>query len=218
MRSKLTPLARKLRNNPTEAEKKLWYTLRAQQFHGLKFRRKQIIGNYVVDFFCAEKKLIIEVDGGQHTDNAVDQKRDDWLLSRGYRVLRFWNNEINKNMDGILEKIFESISLSPSPSLKGRGVLSFTDRVREVVRAIPRGQVRSYGEVAALAGSPRAARAVGTIMANNFDKTIPCHRVIAAGGKVGNYNRGDTPDHGRQLKIALLKKEGVRVEDGRVAI
>jgi len=93
---------------------------------------------------------------------------------------------------------------------------NFTDRVRAVVRQIPRGQVLSYGEVARLAGSPRAARAVGTVMAGNFDTAIPCHRVIAADGKIGNYNRGDTPDHGRQLKIAKLKKEGINIENGRV--
>lgn len=94
----------------------------------------------------------------------------------------------------------------------------FSDRVRAVVRAIPKGEVRTYGEVARLAGSPRAARAVGTVMAGNFDETVPCHRVIAANGYVGNYNRGETPDAGRAMKIAILKKEGVAIVDGRVRL
>lgn len=93
---------------------------------------------------------------------------------------------------------------------------TFTDRVREVVRKIPCGEVRSYGEVAAAAGKPRAARAVGTIMANNFLKNVPCHRVICGDGRIGFYNRDEDPDRGRALKIAILKKEGVKIENGRV--
>ncbi len=81
---------------------------------------------------------------------------------------------------------------------------TFTDRVREVVRSIPKGKTMTYSEVANLAGAPGAARAVGTIMANNFDKTVPCHRVIRSDGKIGEYNRG-----GPSAKRALLKKEGV---------
>lgn len=79
----------------------------------------------------------------------------------------------------------------------------FADRVRDVVRSIPKGETMSYGAVAAKAGASGAARAVGTIMANNFDKSVPCHRVIRADGKVGEYNRG-----GPAAKRALLKKEG----------
>lgn len=80
----------------------------------------------------------------------------------------------------------------------------FADQVREVVRQIPRGEVRTYGEVAKASGSPKAARAVANIMANNFDTTIPCHRVIRSDGKVGGYNRG-----GEARKRAILKSEGV---------
>ena len=79
----------------------------------------------------------------------------------------------------------------------------FLDHVREVVRQIPKGQTRGYGQVASAAGRPGAARAVGTIMANNYDKTVPCHRVIRADGKIGEYNRG-----GPAKKRALLKAEG----------
>ena len=80
---------------------------------------------------------------------------------------------------------------------------TFADRVRDIVRAIPKGKTMTYGEVARRAGAPRAARAVGTIMANNYDKSVPCHRVIRADGQVGQYNRGGAP-----AKRALLKKEG----------
>jgi methylated-DNA-[protein]-cysteine S-methyltransferase len=80
---------------------------------------------------------------------------------------------------------------------------TFADRVRDVVRAIPKGKTMTYGEIAALAGAPRAARAVGTVMANNYDKTVPCHRVIRSNGHIGNYNRG-----GSTVKRNLLIAEG----------
>lgn len=80
---------------------------------------------------------------------------------------------------------------------------SFAERVRAVVKNIPKGQVMTYAAVAKAAGSPGASRAVGTLMAHNFDPTIPCHRVIRSDGKIGNYNRG-----GEKAKRALLKKEG----------
>ncbi len=83
----------------------------------------------------------------------------------------------------------------------------FKERVQKTVRDIPKGKTLSYGEVAKYAGNPGAARAVGTIMANNFDKSIPCHRVIKQNGKIGNYNRG-----GVSRKIELLKKEGVEIK------
>ncbi len=82
----------------------------------------------------------------------------------------------------------------------------FAEKVRTIVRKIPRGKVMSYGEVAKAAGSPGAARAVGTIMANNYDDSVPCHRVICADGSPGQYNRGGT-----KKKLALLRKEGVSI-------
>lgn len=80
---------------------------------------------------------------------------------------------------------------------------NFTERVRNIVRKIPKGKTMTYGQVAAVAGSAGAARAVGSIMANNYDKTVPCHRVIRSDGKIGEYNRGGT-----EVKRKLLKKEG----------
>lgn len=85
--------------------------------------------------------------------------------------------------------------------------LTFRERVLEVVRRIPKGKVMTYGEVARRAGSPRAARAVGTIMSHNYDKTVPCHRVVHADGTPGNYNRG-----GSKRKTTLLQAEGVRLD------
>ena len=87
--------------------------------------------------------------------------------------------------------------------MKKQNKLSFSDRVREVVRKIPRGKTMTYTEVARKAGSRGAARAVGTVMAGNYLKDVPCHRVIRSDGQIGNYNRG-----GSKAKLALLKKEG----------
>jgi very-short-patch-repair endonuclease len=99
-------LARNLRKNPTEVERLLWRHLRAHRFFALKFRRQQPLGKYIVDFICFEKKFIIELDGGQHaTDRLNDAERDAWLKSQGFHVLRFWNNEVLSNMDGVLQKI-----------------------------------------------------------------------------------------------------------------
>lgn len=82
---------------------------------------------------------------------------------------------------------------------------SFAERVRDAVRQIPKGETRSYGEVAKAIGYPGAARAVGTVMKNNYDPTVPCHRVVRSDGKIGDYNRG-----GPEKKRALLAAEGVQ--------
>jgi very-short-patch-repair endonuclease len=101
-----TILSRKLRNNLTDAEKYLWYVLRAENL-GYKFRRQEPIGSYIVDFVCYEKKFIIELDGGQHYQNEDDKVRDEWLKLQGFMVLRFWNNEVLENRDGVVLKIME---------------------------------------------------------------------------------------------------------------
>lgn len=122
--------ARQLRNKQTDTENLLWSRLRAHRLSGLKFRRQQPVGVYVVDFFCPEKKLIVELDGGQHQERAgYDADRDIWLKSEGYTVLRYWNNEVIENLEGVLEDIgrvagvFAELSPSPQPlSPQGRGV------------------------------------------------------------------------------------------------
>lgn len=103
-------LARNLRKNMTPQEHKLWKILRNRQFKNLAFKRQYPIGNYIVDFICKEKWLIIEIDGGQHnTPEAIeyDNNRTEYLESRGFTVLRFWNNEIDNELDGVFFKIDE---------------------------------------------------------------------------------------------------------------
>lgn len=109
MKRKNINLARRLRRSMTEAERKLWRYLRNKNL-GVKFRRQEPVGDYIVDFICYEKKLIIEIDGGQHYGSKRDKVRDEWLRSKGYRVLRFWNNEVLRNIEEVLEVINESIS------------------------------------------------------------------------------------------------------------
>jgi very-short-patch-repair endonuclease len=99
-------LARELRKKVTDAEKFLWSKIRKRQILGHKFRRQHPIGRYIVDFVCLEKKLVIELDGSQHLDKKdYDQDRSAWLVQNGYRVLRFWNNDVFKETEGILEVI-----------------------------------------------------------------------------------------------------------------
>ena len=104
-----TAIARKLRNNLTEAEKKLWYYLRNKNL-GEKFRRQQPIGPYFPDFVCLKKLLIIELDGGQHYGSADDKVRDDYFKKEKFTVLRFWNNEVLENIEGVLIKIKEQLT------------------------------------------------------------------------------------------------------------
>ena len=114
--------AKQLRTNQTDAERRLWYHLRAHRFMGLKFKRQKPLGPYIVDFICMERRIIIELDGGQHAEQMLyDQQRDTWLSGEGYTVLRFWNNEVMQELEGVLEKI-RMVALSPSPSpTSGRG-------------------------------------------------------------------------------------------------
>jgi len=111
----LTALARNLRKKATDAETMLWRHLRSKQINGLKFRRQARIGSYIVDLVCFERKLVIEIDGGQHASNSKDKERERWLASRGFKVIRFWNNEVLKDTENVLRSIWEEISRSPSP-------------------------------------------------------------------------------------------------------
>jgi len=115
-------IARNLRKRFTEAEKLLWRYLRARQLEGLKFRRQQPIGNYIVDFVCFEKGLVIEVDGGQHAiEIEKDSERDKWLKGQKYEVLRFWNNEVLTHIEEVLEVIRERCHPPLAPPIKGGG-------------------------------------------------------------------------------------------------
>jgi very-short-patch-repair endonuclease len=108
-----TSFARALRKSSTDAERLLWSRLRAGRCEGLKFRRQQPIGRYIVDFVCLERRLVVELDGGQHAlpeDRRKDCERDAWLEKEGYTVLRFWNNEVLANTDGVLEVIRKKLT------------------------------------------------------------------------------------------------------------
>ena len=104
--------SRKLRKNQTPWEAKLWELLRDRRFQHLKFRRQHKLGRYIVDFYCPEKRLVIELDGGQHNEQRVsvaDQKRQAHLESMGCKVLRFWNNELDENIFGVFQKILANL-------------------------------------------------------------------------------------------------------------
>jgi very-short-patch-repair endonuclease len=113
----VTRNARRLRNAPTEAEQLLWRHLRGKSMAGIKFRRQYPIGPFIADFACIELKLVIEADGGQHLDCEYDVRRDAYLRSRGYRVLRYWNDQILAETAAVLEDIYRWVErgrLSPS--------------------------------------------------------------------------------------------------------
>ena len=108
----LMPLSKALRRNQTEAEKRLWYALRNRQLNGAKFKRQYTIGNYIIDFVCLEKKLAVELDGGQHMDNQLrDEARRSWLNKQGLHVLRFWNDVVFLNLEGVLEEISRHLEI-----------------------------------------------------------------------------------------------------------
>lgn len=107
--------AKHLRKNMTDTERKLWRHLRAKQLDTYRFRRQELIGTYVADFVCYESKLIVECDGGHHMDQIQqDHQRDEWFRSQGFKILRFWNNEVLTNIEGVLETIHKAC-LPPSP-------------------------------------------------------------------------------------------------------
>jgi very-short-patch-repair endonuclease len=127
----LRQLAKHLRTNQTDVERLLWHQLRNRGLLGEKFRRQHIISPYIVDFVCFEKKLIVELDGGQHAERqAYDESRTSFLNSQGFRAVRFWNTDVLMNMEGVLQVMSEllrspshpgllSPSPQPSPPLRG---------------------------------------------------------------------------------------------------
>ena len=110
--------AKTMRSNMTKEEVKLWNILRSKKFHNFKFRRQHLIGNYIVDFVCLKQKLIIELDGGQHNQSAdisYDANRTSYLKSKGFRVIRFWNNEVWNDIEGVCVVIEKELQ-NPSKS------------------------------------------------------------------------------------------------------
>jgi very-short-patch-repair endonuclease len=102
--------ARKLRREMTDAEKIMWRLLRDRRFEGVKFRRQMPIGPFVADFASAEYQLVIEIDGGQHSESESDVSRSRYLTQQGWRVVRFWNNEVMKNREGVLESLQQTLT------------------------------------------------------------------------------------------------------------
>lgn len=112
MKPSLTTLTKSLRIHQTPWESKLWYHLRGGRFYGLKFKRQVPMDRYIVDFCCQENRLVIELDGGQHSEaktKSVDLEKQAYLEAKGYKVLRFWNNELESNLEGVLEIIRRNI-------------------------------------------------------------------------------------------------------------
>ena len=102
----------------SDAERRLWYHLRAHRFAGHKFKRQVPIGACVIDFACLNRMLILEIDGGQHAGNAKDRKRDAWLRARGFQVRRFWNNDVLRNTNAVLDLIIMALEERPSPGAR----------------------------------------------------------------------------------------------------
>ena len=120
------PLKRRLRSEMTGPEIKLWARLRLKQFQSLKFRRQHGIGPYIVDFYCPDRMMVIEIDGDTHAaeeQRLRDQQRDAYFRSLGLRIIRYTNHDIVKNLDGVLEDLAGRLgdSTSPHPSLQRRG-------------------------------------------------------------------------------------------------
>jgi very-short-patch-repair endonuclease len=121
-RRSLTHVAKRLRRDMTDAERVLWRELRAHRFEGFKFKRQEPLGPYVVDFICHAARLVVEIDGGQHADQgAADLERTHWLESQGFRVLRFWNNDVFANIEGVMRALEKELraAVPPAPPLPG---------------------------------------------------------------------------------------------------
>ena len=106
--------ARRLRKNMTDAERKLWSALRDRRFDNYKFRRQVPVGHYIVDFVDFEHRLIVEIDGGQHSGSVKDVTRDAWFISQGFRTMRFWNVDVFQALDGTMLAILDALKQGPS--------------------------------------------------------------------------------------------------------
>ena len=126
VRRQISPHAARLRREQTDVERAFWLKVRGRRLDGFKFRPQATIGPYVADFLCIEAKLIVELDGGQHSE-AADRARTAFLTDRGYRILRFWNNDVAENTDGVLMTVLDTLHerrktlTQPSPAKAGEG-------------------------------------------------------------------------------------------------
>ena len=152
--------ARKLRRTSTEPERLLWAHLRNRHLGGHRFVRQHPVGPYFADFLCREQKLVIELDGGQHSDSAYDTARDRFLNRAGYSVLRYWNNDVARNLSGVLETLQLVLEGRPSPGLRfapatfsrdaGEGKNTDTD-----LHLAPSGRGRSEGPGEGFSRTPK---------------------------------------------------------------
>ncbi len=121
-RAPLTVNAKRMRREPTPAELKFWYQARDRRLEGFKFRRQVPVGPFIADFICVERQLIIEIDGGQHAESERDVRRDAYLTSNGYRILRFWNADVLTNMEGVVDTVIAALAVPPPhPALSPDG-------------------------------------------------------------------------------------------------
>jgi adenine-specific DNA-methyltransferase len=133
--------------NATDAERLLWSRLRRRQIAGFKFRRQHQVGLYICDFACLDRMLVVELDGSQHAENLeYDQRRDRFLRSAGFEVLRFWNNDVLGSIEGVLDTIHAALERDSGPSSESVG---FTHRRARELPCIDHISPHSNGEVAA---------------------------------------------------------------------
>ena len=158
----MTTRPRQLRQNATDAENRLWYVLRNRGLRSLTFVRQVAIGPFIADFVCREHGLVVELDGGQHAESAADARRTTYLNEQGYSVLRFWNEDVLTNRDGVLAVILSVIDGSPSPDLRfAPATLSPMGRGIRGIRAVASSQRVALARPIPLPIGERVARSDG---------------------------------------------------------
>ena len=130
-----TKAARRLRSQMTDAERKLWFALKDRRFQSFKFRRQVPIGPYIADFLTYDSRLVVEVDGGQHAESARDAERDRWLVENDFRIVRFWNDDVLSNLEGVLTALATELHNTPHP----------TSRLRSTSPSPARGEGKKEG-------------------------------------------------------------------------
>ena len=191
---------KQLRANMTDAERLLWKHLRAHRFAGWKFRRQEPFGKYILDFVCFQAKLVIDLDGGQHLESESDAQRDAWLGREGFTVLRFWNDQVLRETDSVLEQILQRVPPLPGPPPRGGREIGGEDSAdqRWMSRALTLAQrAADEGEVPVGAVLVKDGVAIG----EGWNRPIAAHdpsahaEMIAlrdAARALGNYRLPDT--------------------------
>jgi very-short-patch-repair endonuclease len=181
---KNTPHAQNMRQNLTPWELSLWLRRKGKQLGGYKFRRQQPVDRYIVDFINMEKKLIIELDGSQHLDSEDDKRRDAYLVKEGYRVLRFWNNEVNANIEGVLTAILSALESYPPPNRADRAEQNPNVGASRNLAPPQGGSYRARGEIVPCTSKASASRFVV-----NSEELIEHKHTIACSPLEGEPNR-----------------------------